>query len=80
MTRREIVQSRLTKSPEIAYFLRNRKFDTVDQLLEAVRTPVERLSAFHREFGPADGAVGTLTPGIVFQSLGKSRLGLGFRV
>jgi hypothetical protein len=33
ITRREILQSRLLKSPELAYFLRNRKFETFDQLV-----------------------------------------------
>ena len=69
VTRGEILQSRLSKSPELVYFLRNRKFETFDQLLSALRDPIERLAAFHREFGPADGAPGTLVPGINVLSL-----------
>jgi hypothetical protein len=73
VTRREILQSRLLKSPELAYFLRNQKFETIDTLLTAVRAPIERLAAFHREFGPSDGATGSATPGITFQPLGKAK-------
>jgi hypothetical protein len=73
VTRREILQSRLLKSTELAYFLRNQKFETFDALLEAARAPVERLAAFHREFGPAEGAPGTLVPGIQFLALSKSK-------
>jgi hypothetical protein len=69
VTRREILQSRLLKSTELAYFLRNQKFENIDALLASVRTPIERLAAFHREFGPADGAPGSTAPGITFHPL-----------